>query len=303
MNDRDKELEAIFEEMDREFEERGIINKDAVEFNRKWNKRKRDLTGEEAEEVFILRTKTLDDIPDLFDLEDDGRRYSTFVEMKMKEQSTRSNWFFEMKKELDKQNRRANALFIRDVIKYGILDDLPVEYTKWHKYSKKAMGRCYIKFGRCCFTCRFREKRTTANFVTCKHNNQGKPIWDRASCAKYRLTLDKKRLSKMESHVDKRFKNTADRWPYIRHLFKKTSRVGVRDNVPIKLGRCCFLCAHQSEAKRNKVHCTFHDKVVWDKATCRHFKLTNDPKRLAKIKPQMKKTGLDVRGNRWMYGK
>lgn len=131
-----------------------------------------------------------------------------------------------------------------------------------------------LKLGRCCFTCRFRLKRT-GHFVSCKYN-KGKTIWDKARCPKWALTLNKKQLCQLEKSMDGRqlSKTIKTRRMY----YGRNPNADDQEAYADKLGRCCFTCVHRAERDGHMLLCTrFDPKVwVWDKAQCRRWVLTKD---------------------------
>ena len=166
------------------------------------------------------------------------------------------------------------------------------------KFNEEYYGGPIIKVGKTCFSCKHRVSRK-GNFVTCKHNNHGQPIWEKARCKKWRLTNNKKALVKFSRFIDG-WSNLS--FPPLRYFYRKTNDVKVTDSVPITLGRCCFLCEFRSEKKRSKVVCDKRKgRLVWEKCCCRWFKLTSSIKRLDQYKKYMKKSGIDTTNNyKWV---
>ena len=79
------------------------------------------------------------------------------------------------------------------------------QLDRWFKQPWK------LKIGRSCFTCQFRGKRRSS-FVRCTHYTGSTPqgeIWDKATCERWKLTRDKRRLAHFERFVDT--KKIADR--------------------------------------------------------------------------------------------
>jgi len=175
----------------------------------------------------------------------------------------------------------------------------PEIYEYERKKLQEKLKRRKIKIGRICYTCKYRIGKARSDFIICRHENKKKPIWEKAHCNKWRLTRDPRRLSQYEKFVDTKY---LLRNPEILNwYYYKSTKEKVSDEVQIKLGRCCFVCKYRGLKKRNMVECRRRkNRLIWEKAACRMFKLVDDWSTLDQYRKYMNRSGIDTSSTDWI---